>query len=131
MNTLTSVNYYPVCFLMFKRKQALYIFFFAWISSKDGDPCRGWHKGSLFDTHVLLHQGVGEGSTPFPGLLHFTLNPYHIMLSVKQVSIKYHFFFVFSYDSTWDWTSVSRAISEHSNQYANVRFAWVTFIKHW
>ena len=32
----------------------------------------------------LLHRGVGEGTTPFPGLLHFTLDPYLIMLSVKQ-----------------------------------------------
>ena len=28
----------------------------------------------------------------FPGLLHFTLDPYLIMLSVKQGGIKYHFF---------------------------------------
>ena len=32
-----------------------------------------------------------EGATPFPGLLHLTLNRYHILLSVKQGSIKYHF----------------------------------------
>ena len=25
---------------------------------------RGWPEGSLFDS--LLHQGVGEGATPFP-----------------------------------------------------------------
>ena len=31
------------------------------------------------------------GSTSFPSLLHFTLNPYLIMLSVKQGAIKYHF----------------------------------------
>ena len=30
-------------------------------------------------------------ATPFPGLLHFTLEPYLIMLSVKQGGIKYHF----------------------------------------
>ena len=30
-------------------------------------------------------------TTPFPGLLHFILNPYLIMLSVKQSGIKYHF----------------------------------------
>ena len=33
------------------------------------------------------------------------------MLSVKQGSIKYHFL-SFSYDSTCDWTQVSRAIGE-------------------
>ena len=38
----------------------------------------------------LLHQGVGEGATPFPGLLHFILDPYLIMLSVKQGDIRYH-----------------------------------------
>ena len=42
-------------------------------------------------TQRLPLQGVGEGATPFPGLLHFTLDPYLIMLSVKQGSIKYHF----------------------------------------
>ena len=26
--------------------------------------------------HNLQHRGVGEGVTPFPGLLHFTLDPY-------------------------------------------------------
>ena len=39
----------------------------------------------------LLHEGVGEGATPFPGLLHFTLDTYLILLSVKQGGIKYHF----------------------------------------
>ena len=50
---------------------------------------------------ATLHQGVGEGATPFPGLLHFTLDPYLIMLSVKQGGIKYHFLSLW-YDSTWD-----------------------------
>ena len=35
---------------------------------------------------------MGEGATPFPGLFHFTLDPYLIMLRVKQGGIKYHFF---------------------------------------
>ena len=39
----------------------------------------------------LRHQGVGEGATPFPGLLHFTLESYLIMVSAKQGGIKYHF----------------------------------------
>ena len=29
-----------------------------------------------------------EGTTPFPGLLHFTFDPYLIILSVKQEGIK-------------------------------------------
>ena len=31
------------------------------------------------------------GTTQFPGLIHFTLDPYLIVLSVKQGGIKYHF----------------------------------------
>ena len=49
------------------------------------------------------------GRYSFPGLLYFTLDPYLIMLSVKQGGIKSLW-----YDSTWDWTQVSRAIGEHS-----------------
>ena len=54
------------------------------------------------------------GRYSFPGLLYFTLDPYLIMLSAKQGIIKYHFLSLW-YDSTWDWTQVSRAIGEHSN----------------
>ena len=64
----------------------------------------------------LLHQGVGEGATPFPGLLHFTLDLYLIMLSVKQGGIKYYGLSL-SYDSTWDWTQLSKAIGEHYSIY--------------
>ena len=41
------------------------------------------------------------GRYSFPGLLYFTLDPYLIMLSVKQVGIKYHFLGLW-YDLTWD-----------------------------
>ena len=42
------------------------------------------------------------------------------MLSVKQGGIKYHFLSLW-YDSTWDWTEVSRAIGEHSTHiYTNI-----------
>ena len=44
-----------------------------------------------------------RGHYSFPGLLHFTLDPYLVMLSVKQSRIKYHFL-SFLYDLTWDWT---------------------------
>ena len=30
-------------------------------------------------------------TTPFPDWLHFTLDPYIIMLNIKQGGIKYHF----------------------------------------
>ena len=59
------------------------------------------------------------GRYSFPGLLYFTLDPYIIMLSVKQGGIKYHFLSLW-HDSTWDWTQVSRAIGEHSNRLANL-----------
>ena len=49
----------------------------------------------------LKLRDVGVGATSFPGLLHFTLDPYLIMLSVKQGSIEYYFFSLW-YDSTWD-----------------------------
>ena len=61
------------------------------LTSDEGDPkalfsiatasrCRGWHH-------------------PLPGLFHFTLDVYLIMLTVKQGGIKYHFFRLW-YDST-------------------------------
>ena len=53
--------------------------------SKVSDHSRGWPEGSLFDSYNT------KVSTPFPGLLHFTLEPYLIMLSVKQGGIKFHF----------------------------------------
>ena len=38
------------------------------------------------------------------------------MLSVKQGGIKYRFLSL-SYDSTWDWTPVSRNFGEHSTHW--------------
>ena len=73
----------------------------------------------------LQQQGVGESATTFPGLLHFTLDPYLIMLSVKQGGIKYHFLSLWYY-STCDWTQVSRAIGEHSNHHAKI-YMWEGF----
>ena len=37
---------------------------------------------------ILQHRDIGEGATQFPGLLNFTLDPYLIMLSVKQGCVK-------------------------------------------
>ena len=64
----------------------------------------------------------GDPKAPFSiaRLLHFTLDFYLIMPSVEQGSIEYHFLSLW-YDSTCDWTQVSQAIGEYSNQYANVR----------
>ena len=43
----------------------------------------------------------GGGATPFLGLLHFTLDPYLIMLSTKQDGIKYFFFGLVGLLMTW------------------------------
>ena len=43
----------------------------------------------------------------------FANDMYLILLSVKQGGIKYHFSSLW-YDTTWDWTQVSRTIGEHS-----------------
>ena len=71
------------------------------------DLSRGWPEGSLFNSY---HITVYVGATPSPGLLLFILDPYLIMLSVKQGSIKNFFFFFFFffflslwYDPTYDW----------------------------
>ena len=56
------------------------------------------------------------GRYPFHWLLYFTLNTYLILLSVKQGGIEYHFKNLW-YDSTWDWTPVSRAIGKHTNHH--------------
>ena len=77
------------------------------------------------DLQLLLPQGVGKSITPFAGLLHFTLDPHLIMLRVKQWVIRYHFL-NFWYNSTWDWTPVSRAIDENYNHYANrLNYAYI------
>ena len=41
-----------------------------------------------------------KGVTPLPGLLHFTLDNYLIILSVRPGGIKYHYVSLW-YDSTW------------------------------
>ena len=40
---------------------------------------------------LLLHWDVGEGDNPFSWLLLFTLDPYLILLTIKQGGIKDHF----------------------------------------
>ena len=56
--------------------------------------CSSYWKG-----RPRLHWSLGEGGTLFPGLLHFNLDLYLIMLSVKQGGIKYHFLSIW-YDLT-------------------------------
>ena len=63
--------------------------------------------------HIYIIYMICLGATPFSWLLHFTLDPYLIILSVNQGVIKYYFLTLW-YDSTRDWTPVSRAIGENS-----------------
>ena len=76
-----------------------------------------WKRSFLvaldYSHQLYLHRSVGEDATPFPGLLCFTLDPYFIMLSVKQGFIKYHFLSLW-YDLICDWTPVSWTIGERT-----------------
>ena len=60
------------------------------------------------DPKAPISRGVGEGTTPFPGLLHFTLNPYLIMLSQARRHQVPFFFLVFG---------VTQPGIEHSTNY--------------
>ena len=62
--------------------------------------------------HKLLRRGVREGATPFPGFLHFTLDPYLIISSVKPDGVKYHF----SESQVWLDQGLN-PISQHSTQW--------------
>ena len=48
---------------------------------------------------------------PFPGLLHFTLDTYLILLSIKKGGT---IFLSVWYDATWDWTQLSQTNIEDS-----------------
>ena len=58
---------------------------------KVGYRSRGRPEGSLFNSYYTVGAISREGGTPFPRLLHFTLDPNLIMLSFKQDGFKYHF----------------------------------------
>ena len=62
-------------------------------------------------------------SYSIPRIAHFTLDPHLIVLSAKQGGIKYHFLSLW-YESTWNWTSVSQTIGEHSTHLANGLVYW-------
>ena len=57
-------------------------------------------------------------------LLSLDCSTYLIVLSTKQGKIKYHFLSLW-YDTTWDWTQVSRTIGEHLNHYNEVNLLLV------
>ena len=50
---------------------------------------------------------------------------YLIILSIKQ-GVKYHFLSL-RYDSTWDWTPVSRAIGEHCSHKGIDYYLFISF----
>ena len=65
------------------------------------------NKGSFFISYYPKEKD--NGTTPLLALFHFTLDPYLIMLSVKQGGVKYYFLSLW-YDLTWDWTPLFRVI---------------------
>ena len=77
---------------------------------------RGWPEGSLFDS-LTTPRCREEGATPFPWIapLYPWSVPIYCWVLIAKGGIKYHFLSLW-YDSTWDWTQVSRAIGEHSNR---------------
>ena len=84
----------------------------SWLTIVKGDPKASF---SIASTLRCWHSS-------FLRIAQLTLDPYLIMLSVKQGGTKYFFFFFFLslwYDSTRDWTPVSQTIGKHSNHYAN------------
>ena len=80
---------------------------YSWVS----DHNRGWSEETLSIATTVRCRG---GCYAFPGLLHFTLDAYLIKLSIKQSGIKCHFLSLW-YDSTRDWTPVSRKIGKTLN----------------
>ena len=75
IHTFWNIDYFQDNFLI--RQHPVVVSFLA-----------NWN-GRIWSAHII--QCVGEGPTPFPGLLHFTLDSYLILPSVKQGGIKYHF----------------------------------------
>ena len=109
-------NHYTMGTILFYRPHILTV-------SAEKEICN-WHIGFLHLTGFHLQQTSFAWCfilwLKYFSLTHFTLYPYFIMLSVKQGGIKYHFLSLW-YDSTWDWSQVSRAICEHSNHHDNIQ----------
>ena len=84
-----------------------------------GNYCRGRPKRLPFQKL----RGIGEAATHFPELLSFTLDPYLIMLDVKQERIKYHFlnFFV------WHDQGLNPGLQGHWRRF-NPLGQWVGYI---
>ena len=74
------------------------------VVSKVGYLSRGWPEGSLFNSYYIKVSGRA--------LLHFTIDLYLIALSALNAASST--IFSLWYDSTCDWTLVSRTIGGHS-----------------
>ena len=77
----------PACLV---RLILWYIYIYIYIYSKVVKFVTEVEGNQKAPFELLLQRGVGEDTTHFPGLLHFTLDTYLILLSFKQGSIKYH-----------------------------------------
>ena len=77
---------------------------------------RGYEIRLILNVYLHLWVVISDGIFAHS----YMISSIPIMLGVKQGGIKSHFLSLW-YDSTWEWTQVSRAIGEHSNPYANVR----------
>ena len=94
---ITGISYFLIKNTPKVGKQKLWLLLFDWYPSESifvfhlvklATVVEGNQKAPF---SIAIHRGVAEGATPFPGLLHFTLDSYFILLSVKQGGIKYHF----------------------------------------
>ena len=74
-------------------RYTFYIIYINWMTVVKGDP-----KGSFTIATILRYRGKCYS---FLWIAQLTLDPYHIMLSVKQGGSKYCFLSLW-YDSTWD-----------------------------
>ena len=86
----------------------IYIYTVSWSTEVEGD--------SKVPFSLATTLRCRRGCDSFPRIAPLTLDPYLIMLSVKQIGIKYRHFW---YASTWDWTLFFQTIGENSNHYSN------------
>ena len=116
------------------------------LSYRPTSPLDRWFSGKVSALHPVVTDSIYRGrdhvihfNVPlsiattlkymrghlfFRCFVQLTLDPYLIMLSVKQRCILYCFLSLW-YDSIWDWTPVSRAIDEYTgNLLSKVKSIW-------
>ena len=97
-NKETMNDYLSTPFVVYTHTHTYIYIYVSWSTLVEGDP------NAPFSIATTLRCKKGHYS--FPWIVSLTLDPYFIMLSVKQGGIQYHFLSLW-YDSTWDWTLVS------------------------